>query len=108
MDHARKVKVLYKTILRLHRGLPAALQEMGDGYVKDEFKRHKNCSPLESEHFIKEWAGYALSLAEQLGLKGKPLPVGMIGENLTEAQLEHFRDEQLSQLYELLKETKNH
>uniref|UniRef100_A0A2M4AW00 Succinate dehydrogenase assembly factor 3 n=1 Tax=Anopheles triannulatus TaxID=58253 RepID=A0A2M4AW00_9DIPT len=108
MDHARKVKVLYKTILRLHRGLPAALQEMGNIYVKDEFKRHKNCSPLESQNFIKEWAGYALCLAEQLGLRGKPQPIGMIGENLTEAQLEHFRDEQLSQLYELLKEAKKH
>uniref|UniRef100_A0AAG5DG37 Succinate dehydrogenase assembly factor 3 n=1 Tax=Anopheles atroparvus TaxID=41427 RepID=A0AAG5DG37_ANOAO len=106
MNHGQKVRILYKSILRLHRGMPPALQEMGNNYVKDEFKRHKNCSPIESQKFMNEWAGYALNLAEQLGLRGKPGPVGMIGEDLSESQLEHFREEQLTQLYELLLEAK--
>lgn len=56
MNHAQKVRVLYKTILRLHRGMPDALRELGNNYVKDEFKRHKNCSPTESQKFMNEWA----------------------------------------------------
>ncbi|XP_052864963.1 succinate dehydrogenase assembly factor 3, mitochondrial [Anopheles cruzii] len=104
MQHGRKVKLLYKSILRMHRGLPEALQDLGNKYVKEEFKRHKNCSVVESQLFINEWAEYALILAEQLGLRGKP--VGMIGANLSEKQLQFFRDEQLSQLYELLQEAK--
>uniref|UniRef100_A0A182VSS5 Succinate dehydrogenase assembly factor 3 n=1 Tax=Anopheles minimus TaxID=112268 RepID=A0A182VSS5_9DIPT len=106
MNHGQKVRVLYKTILRLHRGLPEALQELGNTYVKDEFKRHKNCSSTESQKFMGEWAGYAINLAQQLGLRGKPGPVGMIGEDLTDNQLNHFRDEQIAQLYELLQEAK--
>ncbi|XP_058057465.1 succinate dehydrogenase assembly factor 3, mitochondrial [Anopheles bellator] len=106
MQHGRKVRLLYKTLLRLHRGLPEALQELGNNYVKEEFKRHKNCSVAESQLFINEWAEYALILAEQLGLRGKPKPVGMIGANLSQKQLQYFRDEQLSQLYELLQEAK--
>uniref|UniRef100_A0A182PPU3 Succinate dehydrogenase assembly factor 3 n=1 Tax=Anopheles epiroticus TaxID=199890 RepID=A0A182PPU3_9DIPT len=70
MNHAQKVRVLYKTILRLHRGLPVALQELGNNYVKEEFKRHKTCSPMESQKFMSEWAGYAINLAEQLGIRG--------------------------------------
>uniref|UniRef100_A0A8W7Q4X1 Succinate dehydrogenase assembly factor 3 n=1 Tax=Anopheles coluzzii TaxID=1518534 RepID=A0A8W7Q4X1_ANOCL len=106
MNHVQKVRVLYKTILRMHRGLPVALQELGNNYVKEEFKRHKNCSPMESQKFMSEWAGYAINLAEQLGLRGKPGTIGMIGEDLTENQLNHFRDEQIAQLYELLQEAK--
>lgn len=56
MNHVQKVRVLYKTILRMHRGLPVALQELGNNYVKEEFKRHKNCSPMESQKFMSEWA----------------------------------------------------
>uniref|UniRef100_A0A182JXD8 Succinate dehydrogenase assembly factor 3 n=1 Tax=Anopheles christyi TaxID=43041 RepID=A0A182JXD8_9DIPT len=106
MNHVQKVRVLYKTILRLHRGLPEALQELGNNYVREEFKRHKNCSPMESQNFMSEWAGYAINLAQQLGLRGKPGPIGMLGEDLTENQLNHFRDEQIAQLYELLQEAK--
>lgn len=54
--HTQKVRLLYKTILKLHRGMPPELQIIGDNYVKDEFKRHKKCTPDEAEIFIKEWS----------------------------------------------------
>lgn len=38
VSHVSRVKVLYKSILRLHRGLPTEIQELGTQYVKDEFK----------------------------------------------------------------------
>lgn len=50
-----KVRSLYKRILVLHRFLPADLKALGDRYVKDEFRRHKNAAKGEVETFLKEW-----------------------------------------------------
>lgn len=55
LNHVQKVRLLYKTILRLHRGLPKELQELGQTYVRDEFHRHKNCNPKEAQTFMLEW-----------------------------------------------------
>lgn len=74
MSHIQRVRILFKTILKLHRGkpfsfplkyefnldyfsgLPPALQPLGNEYVRDEFKRHKNCNPGEANVFMTEWA----------------------------------------------------
>ena len=50
------VKRLYKTLLKLHRGLPPDLAYMGDMYVKDEFKRHKLATPEQTVTFMESWA----------------------------------------------------
>ena len=50
------VRKLYKTILKLHRGLPPELAYMGDRYVKDEFKRHKKATPEQTLTFMESWA----------------------------------------------------
>jgi len=55
LNHVRRVRLLYKTILRLHRGLPKELQELGQKYVHDEFRRHKNCNAKEAKTFMLEW-----------------------------------------------------
>ena len=54
-SNVQRVRILYKTILRLHRGLPKELSELGTKYVKDEFKRHKKCRKEEAAVFIDEW-----------------------------------------------------
>ncbi|XP_059471273.1 succinate dehydrogenase assembly factor 3, mitochondrial [Neocloeon triangulifer] len=98
--HLSRVRTLYKAIMRLHRGLPAELSELGTTYTRDEFKRHKSCTPEEAHVFMVEWSRYALNLAEQLGLKGakssKP-----IGNSFSEEHLDNFREDQIAQLYEL-------
>jgi len=43
-------------VLRLHRGLPAELNELGNVYTRDEFKRHKKCTPEEAHVFMVEWS----------------------------------------------------
>jgi len=53
--HVQRVRILYKTILRLHRGLPAQIQPLGNNYVRDEFKRHKKCAESEAIIFLREW-----------------------------------------------------
>lgn len=100
-SHVQRVRLLYKTILRLHRGLPPELQILGHTYVKDEFKRHKSCSQSEAQVFMNEWSIYAVGLAEQLGIKG-PKYSKPFGENLEENKLNDLRDDQIAQLYELM------
>lgn len=52
---ASKARVLYKTILKLHRGLPHELRKFGDEYVREEFKRHKDAEVQFLPIFYKEW-----------------------------------------------------
>ncbi|XP_003704317.2 succinate dehydrogenase assembly factor 3 [Megachile rotundata] len=100
-SHVQRVRILYKTILRLHRGLPAEVQPLGNSYVRDEFKRHKNCDEATASTFLNEWTEYAIMLTKQLGLKG-PHMSKPLGKNLKPEDLDKFRDEQVYQLYELL------
>lgn len=53
--HTQKVRLLYKTILKLHRGLPTELQILGTKYMRDEFRRHKKCSSEQAQIFMREW-----------------------------------------------------
>lgn len=53
--HVQRVRILYKTILRLHRGLPVEIQPLGNDYVRDEFRRHKKCVESEAITFLQEW-----------------------------------------------------
>ncbi|EFN89998.1 succinate dehydrogenase assembly factor 3, mitochondrial [Harpegnathos saltator] len=99
--HVQRVRILYKTILRLHRGLPAEIQSLGDNYVRDEFRRHKKCIESEAIIFLHEWTDYAVSLAEQLGLRG-PHTAKPLGKYLKKDDLEKLRDDQVRQLYELM------
>lgn len=101
-SHTLKVRLLYKTILKLHRGLPEELKQLGDEYTRSEFKRHKSCSVQEANIFMSTWADYAINLAQQLGMKGKP-PTKKLGLTIDNSLLEEMREEQLAQLYELLK-----
>lgn len=50
--------------------------------------------------------GYAINMAEQAGVRGKPRPITELGVPLDEQMLENFRSEQIVQLYELMKAAK--
>lgn len=56
ITHLQRVRRLYKTIMKLHRGLPKDLQLLGNNYTRDEFKRHKKCNPKEAQIFMNEWS----------------------------------------------------
>ncbi|KAL4107472.1 hypothetical protein QTP88_017814 [Uroleucon formosanum] len=105
LNHVQRVRLLYKTILRLHRGLPKELQELGQAYARDEFRRHKNCNPKEAQIFMLEWSKYTLTLSEQL-LKNAKSNIGF-GKNIDKDDgiLDSFTDDQILQLYNLFKET---
>lgn len=40
----------------LSQGLPTELRALGDNYVRDEFRRHLKCNPMEAQLFMTEWA----------------------------------------------------
>ena len=69
--HTGRVRTLYKSILKLHRGLPTELHAFGDDYAKSEFRRHKKLKfdQPETTLFMFEWTEYAINLAKQLGVK---------------------------------------
>ena len=57
LTHVQRVRILFKTCLRLHRGLPTQMQIIGDAYVKDEFKRHKAIdNPAQIASCMEAWS----------------------------------------------------
>lgn len=97
--HQQNVKRLYKIIFRLHKSMPDELREMGNAYVRSEFKLHKNAAPEHVKIFMNEWSNYTKTLMRQVnpkyGLKfGAPL----------EDRLDELNDNQVTQLYELFLE----
>mmetsp|Transcript_5691 Transcript_5691/g.20428 ORF Transcript_5691/g.20428 Transcript_5691/m.20428 type:complete len:131 (-) Transcript_5691:416-808(-) len=106
---------LYRSILRLHRQLhEPELRSLGDAYVRDEFKKHKNAAPQFVETFLTEWERYAAMMASQVtphapsglgGLGGAGGgDGGGIGRDLSAADMEAMTDEQKEQLEELRRE----
>lgn len=87
---------LYRRILREHKNLPQLQRELGDQYLKSEFRLHKNTdNPLHIVGFLTSWQDY-------LGLISK----GDWSEaTLTSDVLEKLSPDQVVQLYELMKET---
>ena len=54
--HMQSVKRLYKIIFQLHKSLPDGMRELGNSYVRNEFKLHKTASPEQTKVFMSEWA----------------------------------------------------
>lgn len=87
---------LYRRILREHRNLPTLQRELGDTYVKNEFKLHKDTdNPLHIVGFLASWQDYLHMLSKGEWVEG----------SLRSDVLEKLSPEQVVQLYELMKET---
>ncbi len=54
--HQQTVKRLYKIIFQLHKSLPVELRSIGNSYVRNEFKLHKNAPPDFVKTFMIEWS----------------------------------------------------
>lgn len=86
---------LYRRLLRAHRKfLPAEMRVLGDEYIKAEFRAHRNVdNPVHIIGFLTEWQLYAQKIEGD----------SWIGEKLDPAKIEKMNDEQLAQLYELMR-----
>ncbi|SCU96505.1 LADA_0H01288g1_1 [Lachancea dasiensis] len=87
---------LYRRILREHQNLPGPQRELGDQYVKNEFKLHKDTSnPLHIVGFLASWQDYLHVITQ-----------GQWHEATLSAEiLDKLSPDQVNQLYELMKET---
>ncbi|KAK4459616.1 putative mitochondrial acetate non-utilizing protein 9 precursor [Cladorrhinum samala] len=86
---------LYRRLLRSHRKhLPAEMRILGDEYVKAEFRAHRDVeNPVQLIGFLTEWQLYAQKIEGN----------SWIGERLDQGKVEKMSDEQLGQLYELMR-----
>lgn len=97
------IKVCLSDLFRYNRkSLHNLSYFTGDQYTRDEFRRHKNATPEQTQAFMVEWTNYAITIAKQLGVRGAHMSK-TFGQNFKDSDLENFNDEQIYQLYELYK-----
>ncbi|OSX75822.1 hypothetical protein BU14_0219s0022 [Porphyra umbilicalis] len=90
----RDVLGLYRSLLRIHAAvLPAAQRALGDRYVREEFKAHKEVEPAQADAFMQTWQEYWVHLARARG--------GPVGRDLDGGTSEALSEEQTAKLDEL-------
>ncbi len=61
--HPKTLLQLFGKILRLHRKLPPPMRSIGDRYLRDEFRRHRDAQPpltsTQWHEFRAQWQAYA-------------------------------------------------
>mmetsp|Transcript_24302 Transcript_24302/g.41839 ORF Transcript_24302/g.41839 Transcript_24302/m.41839 type:complete len:99 (+) Transcript_24302:16-312(+) len=94
-----KASILYRTILKLHKNqLSTELKQLGDKYVKEEFRLHKNVTnEAHLNNFYKEWDNYVHIMKSSNG---------KVGRDLEKTEAQKLNDEQRIKLAELRQETK--
>lgn len=95
-------KQLYIDIRRLHRKLPPALKYLGNGYIKAEFRLHRDAQQVHLGPFLQAWASYRNDLKQQL-LQSKKLE---IGRKIEDSLLDALTPTQLGQLLALRETSK--
>jgi hypothetical protein len=59
MSSVNTAKSLYRSLLRAHKNyLPQEMRQVGDAYVKAEFRLHKSAKPEQAQTFLTEWTAY--------------------------------------------------
>ena len=86
---------LFRSILRAHRSLPPKQRQLGDAYVKAEFRAHRNAKPEFVTGFVAQWQNYLDMLQSQVSV-GQP-----VGAHLTSSEKQGLSDEQKQQLSKL-------
>ena len=82
-----KAITLYRTILKQHRfKLPPEMRALGDRYVKEEFRQHKNAKPEFLARFFDEWEKYSAHLGGSPPSAGYGKPIGEAVNQMTDEQ----------------------
>ncbi|ODQ78149.1 hypothetical protein BABINDRAFT_162822 [Babjeviella inositovora NRRL Y-12698] len=99
---------LYRAILRSHRKLPQLHRDLGDQYVKAEFKAHKSIdNPLHIVGFLTSWQDYLTMVDQGKWMSDESSGADKLAvQGLTMEMLDSMSEDQIVQLYELMKETK--
>eukprot|EP00397_Hematodinium_sp_SG-2012_P060966 GEMP01080091.1.p3 GENE.GEMP01080091.1~~GEMP01080091.1.p3 ORF type:complete len:105 (+),score=21.57 GEMP01080091.1:105-419(+) len=72
----RQGALLLRSCLRLHRKLPNIMRNLGDVYVKKEFRLHRKftCTVEQYDQFLNAWRQYEISIEAQPEVKGEAIP----------------------------------
>eukprot|EP00941_MAST-03F_sp_MAST-3F-sp1_P001233 g1233.t1 len=97
---------LLRAILRAHRHLSPKQRELGDRYVKDEFRAHRNAKPEFIPVFISQWTEYLEMLKKQHAQRESG-NLDHIGAHLSPDEVRGLNDEQREQLRKLEEATRN-
>ena len=90
---------LFAGILRAHRALPQQMRALGDAYVREEFRKHRDAKDKFLPAFFREWDAYLAQLA------AAPAPAGgAVGRDLAPDEAAALTKEQLEQLARLHEE----
>jgi hypothetical protein len=90
---------LYRSILREHKvRLPPQMKALGDTYVKQEFRLHKEAKPEHLNRFIKSWENYLMTLKTQ--------SAGNIGANIDADKVGRMTEEQKQKMRGLMDQAK--
>ena len=90
---------LYRQLLRAHaQRLPAAQRELGDAYVKSEFRSHRDADAKFLAAFESQWREYLGVLRSQ--------PVDAPGRDLTADELSAMSDEQKVQVVDIYEKSR--
>ena len=89
MKHTLLVQSLYRAILRTHMRLPDQLRTVGDSYVKEEFKHHKQAGPEQTRQFLEEWLRYLECIHSQLEMKteSQHSSIPLLGDDIHDSVL---------------------
>lgn len=103
-SYPREALSMFRQILRIHRNsLPPPMRALGDGYVRDEMRRHKDAqtSTAQWQTFVKEWKTYGDMLTGKADLVGQVMSGGDIHPDVIAA----MTAEQKQQFLDLREET---
>ena len=75
------------------------MKELGDSYVRSEFKQHKKAKVGEVKVFARQWKEYLYTIEAQAA-------TGTFGRNLREEEAAHMNQEQKENLKRLEEEAK--
>ena len=95
----RRLLQLYRNILRLHRGMPPTLREMGNKYVRSEFVAHKSATPEQLNTFERAWRDYEQQLLT-VQRNDPSNPLADPGRSLTDEEVVSMTPEQIDKLQE--------
>ena len=86
---------LYRSILREHRRrLPPRMKALGDSYVKQEFRLHKEAKPEHLKKFMMSWESYLVNLRGQ--------SEGKIGVNIDADDVGRMTEEQKQKMRSMM------
>lgn len=86
--------LLYRRVLKTNRVLPPDLRRLGNGYAREEFRRHLTAEATWVRVFVAEWSRYC-----------EALEAGERGRALAEEERRTLSDQQLQQLALLRRES---